>query len=350
MNDIEFKKALDKFNIDFIIGSREVWDEKYEDVYSWRGINIVFGGLNCAIITGCIPYEVARILSKKYPDYRDDLRIDGTYGYGKVRDKEEYPKDEMGNSYIETYHVYSIEGLVYLLSEIKYFYEVRTFTEESRKKFYREQKEIIASVYRELIENVNPSYTIEEFKRDHGISSNKECGEISELVSQFDETVNPYINSEAEIKDPREFLDKAKMTIYYDEVLNSFWMGFKDGGVIYIRNQDNIRNQNNIRNYLQYDLFYEIKPDCTMDIMHTITDEHDEICLLGDFPNKGTIKLRYDMRSGLVHSIYGEERHPITEEERELFISELNKALKVGQKLILHRMTKKKNNLAKKLK
>ncbi|MDE6292652.1 MAG: hypothetical protein K2L98_03110, partial [Bacilli bacterium] len=217
MNSIEFKKVLEAFDIHSITGDVIDNDGAKRDVYSWRGIDISFSGPEYypAFVKGCIPYEVARIVYKKYPEYRDDIRINGVHDYGKVREKKDYPKDKMGNAYIESYLIKSIEGLVCLLSEIQYFYEVRTYTEESRKAFYREQKEIIASVYRELIEEGNPNYSTEDWKKDHHISDDDEYDEIRELVSQFDETVNPYINSEVEVKDPREFIDKIKMKHYY---------------------------------------------------------------------------------------------------------------------------------------
>ncbi|MDE6142220.1 MAG: hypothetical protein K2G03_06415 [Bacilli bacterium] len=350
MNSIEFKKILDVFDIHSITGSTKSVDGNLKSVYSWKGVDLAFGGTYYALVSGRVPYEVARIMSKKYPDYRDDVRIDGTYGYGCVGEKKFYPKDEMGNTYIDYYHVDSIEGLVYLLSEIKYFYEVRTYTEKSRKAFYREQKELLASVYRALIGEGNPSYTTEEWKMDHHICEPLESDEIRELVNQFDVTVNPYINAEVEVKDPSEFVDKAKMTVYYDRFNIMNMSIFVDGGKVeYRRDVDS----NNEDEFLQYILFYDVNPDYIMSIDHTITSDYDEIRLYGfrrNYSNEGKIDLRYDMNTGIVHSTYGDDHHPMTEEEREFFISELNSALKVGQKIILGRMTKKNNNLAKKLK
>ena len=350
MNSIEFKKVLDVFNIHSITGSTKAVDGNLKMVYSWKGVDLAFGGTYYALVNGQVPYEVARIMSKKYPDYRDDVRVNGNYGYGKVKDKKYYPKDEMGNAYVDSYHVDSIEGLVYLLSEIKYFYEVRTYTEETRKALHREQKELLAKVYRSLLEEGNLSYTTEEWKKDHYIHDALEGGEIEELVSKFDETVNPYINLEVEVKDPHEFVDKVEMSVFYDR-FNIIRMTIKvDGGEVeYLRDVE----ENKLSEYLQYDLYYDVKPDYIMNVDHTVTDDYDEIRLYGfkrNYSDEGGIDLRYDMRNGLVYSTYKKDLHPITEEERQLFIAELNKAIKVGQKLFLNRMTKKKNNLAKKLK
>ena len=118
MNSIEFKKVLDVFDIHTKGELTDLVDGKVKSMYSWKGINLFFGGTYYALVKGQVPYEVARIMSKKYPDYRDDVRIDGTYGYGKVKDKKYYSKDEMGNTYVDTYHIDSIEGLVYIISEI----------------------------------------------------------------------------------------------------------------------------------------------------------------------------------------------------------------------------------------
>ncbi len=350
MNSIEFKKVLDVFDIHTKGGLTDLVDGKVKSMYYWKGINLFFGGTTYALVKGQVPYEVARIMSKKYPDYRDDVRIDGTYGYGKVKDKKYYSKDEMGNTYIDTYHIDSIEGLVYLLSEIKYFYEVRTYTEESRKAFYREQKEMLAQVYRSLLENGNPTITTEEWMKDHNIPVSEECDEIGELVNQFDGMVNPYINSEVEVKDPSEFVEKVKMHMVYGRRnLIRMSIDVDDVKAEYARDVEG-RNQDE---YLQYILSYDVTPNYRMSVDHTVCDEYDEIRLFGFEKNhsgEGKIDLRYDMRTGLVHSTYGNVHHPMTEDEKELFISEINKALKMGQKLILNRMTKKKNNLEKKLK
>ena len=351
MNSIEFKKVLDVFNIHSITGSTDLVDGKNKLVYSWKGVDLAFGGTYYALVKGRVPYEVARIMSKKYPDYRDDVRIDGTYGYGKVKDKKYYPKDEMGNTYVDSYHVDSIEGLVYLLSEIKYFYEVRTYTEESRKAFYHEQKELLAQVYRSLLDDANPTVTTEEWKKHHYIHDELKCEEIGELVSKFDETVNPYINSELEVKDPSEFVGNVVMEIYYDKFDIIRMSMLVDGGrADYSRDVEG----NNKDEYLQYNLYYYPTPDYIMTVDHTVCDEYDEIRLYGfrknDYSDDGKIDLRYDMRTGLVHSTYGKDYHPMTEDEKELFISELNKAIKMGEKLILKRMTKKPKNLEKKLK
>lgn len=349
MNSIEFKKVLDLFDIHSITGSTKSIDGKNKSFYSWRGIDVFFGGTYYAVVYGCVPYEVARIMSKKYPDYRNDVRINGNYGYGKVGDKKYYPKDEMGNTYIDTYHIDSVEGLIYLLSEIRYFYEVRTYTEETRKALYREQRELIARVYRELLEDANPSYATDDWKRDHGVPIKGEYDEIVELVKQFDETVNPYINSEVEVKDPIDFINKVKMNIYYGR-FNELHMTLEtDGGEARCFRGTESRDKSE---FLQYVLFYKLRPDYIMDVDHTVCDEYDEIRLYGfksDHSSDEGIDLRYDMNTGMVHSSYRNNYHPITEEERELFISELNKALKAGQKLILNRMTKKKINMAKKL-
>lgn len=349
MNSIEFKKVLEKFNIQSITGSVINYDGAKIDIYSWRGIDISFSGSDSypVFVKGYVPYEVARILFKKYPDYRDDVRI-----YGKIGDKKNYPKDEMGNTFVDYYNVYSIEGLVYLLSEIKYFYEVRTYTEKSRKAFYREQKEIIASIYRELIEEVNLNYSTKDWKKDHHISDDDEYDEIRELVSQFDETINPYINFEVEVKVPNEFIDKVKMSFYYRQFKNfQIDIEGKGGKAVYSRDFNYCEN----KAFLRYLLDYYVDPNNLMIVDHVINDEYDEIRLYS-FQSDHTadldeikIDLCYDMKSGLVHSNNNEDHHPITEEEKQLFIDELNKALKVGEKLILNPMTKKKKNLVKKL-
>ncbi len=346
MNLIEFKKVLDVFDIHSITKSTKSINGKPKDVYSWGDIDIFFGGTYYAVVRGMVPYEVARILSKKYPDYRDDVRIHGDYGYGKVADKNCYPKDEMGNAYVESYHIDSIEGLVYLLSELKYFHNVRTYMEESRKAFYREQRELLASVYRKLLEDANLSYTTENWKEDRYIPDNNENGEIASLVRQFDETVNPYINSDIEVSDPQDFIGKIKMDINYRD-WNIANMDIDTGNLHarYCRDEEE-------GDFLQYDICYNPREGYFMNVDHTVTEDYDEIRLYGFkecHSGEDKIDLRYDMNTGLVHSTYGKEYHQITEEEKSLFISEINKAIKVGQRDILRPMTKKANNKVKKL-
>lgn len=350
MNSIEFKKVLNAFGIKDVAGNTTIVDGKNKNYYSWKGVDIVFGGTYYAVVMGCVPYEVARIMSKRYPDYREDVRIHGCYGYGKVKDKKFYPTDDMGNAYIESYHIDSVEGLVYLLSEIKYFYEVRTYTEESRKALFREQHDILASIYQELIKEGNPTYTTEEWMKNHNIPINEEYDEIRELVKQFDEMVNPFINPEVEVKDPSEFVDKLNMEMYYGED-NLLSMTIRAKEAESHCNRELAAQDG--KEFLQYDFYYDIEPDYIMNVNHTITDGYDEIRLYG-FHEKGLgddkIDLRFDMNKGVAYTLCNKNHHHITDEEREIFKRELEKAIKIGKKQIVNRMTKKSNNLVKRLK
>ena len=282
---------------------------------------------------------------------------------------------------MEPCHVHNIEALIYLLSEIRYFYEVRNYTEESRKALISEQKELLASAYRELIEEINPTCTTEEWKEKQNISDYDEYDEIRELVRQFDKTANPYINLDVEVKDPSEFMDKVHMALcygnpykgckaesdYLSEFINYVYMHMEGGDLSasYMRYD----------NCLEYKLTY-YDDNLLIGVEHRITEDSDKICLhviligpinVDDFfdknddepvdrhddelvdknvdESKTLLNLSYDMKTGLVEY----DSHPITKREKEIIIPILRNAIRVGQRIILESMTKKKNDVVNKL-
>ncbi|MCX8075378.1 MAG: hypothetical protein N2749_07340 [Clostridia bacterium] len=345
MSNLELKIVLDVLGINYAIEETIIGIKGTQ--YKWKGCTLYSSGSYYNVIEGRIPYTVAKILSKKYPNHRDDVRIEGTYGYGKVRSKYYYSEDEAGNTYISCYHIDSKEGLIYLLSELQFYYEKCIYTEKLRKALYRKQRAAIIEVYKRLIEQGNPYKTTEEWLKAHGKTgdiNNEAALEILPYIKVFDETVNPFCNSNYVMKAPEEYVSKVEFDLYAKSTY--LWMEIfnKNVKIEYSRVKD-FRNNDE---YISYSLSHYIDSNKMMYVSHCISDNKNEnvICLRRfdkHYSGNCRLELKFDLFSGMayVNDNY-KGKSPITPEQKELIIKELKKAIDQAEKVIINKMATKK--------
>lgn len=330
MNSLELRAVLDTFI-------------EVSKISTWREIKIYFSGTYYTVVEGKIPYSFAKFMLKKYSKYRHDIRVHGNSG-NEIYEKKYLKKDELGNPYVDCYHIDTKEGLIYFLSEYDYYFNQVICTEKLRKKLYRKQKEIIARVNEKLLEKGNPYITTEQWLKDHFMRETGDfeyTNEILHYVKEFDSVINPF-SAKYDMKNPLVYVDDITFTIFYDRK-NSFRMIITSGNSKISHNRD-IRG---IDDYVTYTLSYCINENIAVEIHHYISANNNEnvICLYKYNRNSFSsdndkLDLRYDLLSNQSYSSYG-EKSPITFEEIELIVSELKKAIVVAKKITIKNMVKK---------
>lgn len=330
MNSVELITVLETF-------------KEVRQTSKWRDISIYFSGTYYTIVEGKIPYPFAKFMLKKYADYKHDIRVHGNSG-DKIFAKEYLKKDELGNSYVDCYHIDTKEGLIYFLSEYDYYHNQVIYTEELRKKLYRKQKEIIARVNEKILEKGNPYITTEQWLEDHSM---RETGdfeytkEIIKYVKEFDSVINPF-SAKYNMKKTIEYVDNVILNLYYERT-NSFSMKIKNEKYKLAHS----REAKGDDDYITYTFYYNVDNNLSMEIHHYISANKNEnvICLYsysrsGYKLDDNHIDLRYNLLSNQAYATYG-DKAPITFEQKELIISELKKAITQARKFTIKYMTKK---------
>lgn len=328
MNSLELRTVLDTF-------------KEVNGISNWRGIGIYFSGTYYTVINGKIPYQFAKFMLKKYSNYRHIIRAHGNTG-----DKIYPAKDELGNLYVDCYHIDSKECLIYFLSEYDYYYKQVVYTEKLRKKLYRKQRKIIAKVNEKLLENGNPYITTEQWLEERCMEESgafEYTKEILKYVKEFDLVINPF-SGKYNMKDPIEYVDDVTLSIFYDYT-NSFKMCITNADEnIQVEHR---RDERGVDDYITFTLYYNVDKDMIMEVHHYIdaNKKQNVVCLYRFNKNhfldeKNRIDLRYDLLSNQAYPTYG-EKSKITFEEKELLVTELKKAIAQAKKFTIKHMTKK---------
>ncbi len=312
------------------------------DETRFNDLDIYFSGTYYASIHGKIPYNLAKLLLKKYPKYIHDIRINGGAG-GFLDNRKYYKKDDLGNEYIGCYHIDSKEGLIYFLSEYNYYYDKIIYTQKLRKNLYHFQKKVLAEVNRRLLEIGNPKITTEMWLKAHDMKEIENVNVSQDLfscVKEFDSIVNPFSNKACLMKHPSNYIDDVILSIASD-YNNYFKMTItNDNGQI-----DHVRDTRGKDDYIAYRIFYDVNENTIMEVNHYISynEKENVICIYRfnrDYSNSGKIDLRYDFLSGKAYSTYG-SKNKITIKEKELLIYEMKKAINQVKKITVKNMVQK---------
>ena len=277
---------------------------------------------------------------KKYSKYRHEIRVHGNTG-NVIFEK----KDDMGNLYVDCYHIDTKEGLIYFLSEYDYYYKQVVYTEKFRKKLYRKQKEIIALVNEKMLQNGNPYITTEQWVEDHFM---KEKGnfeytqEIFKYVKEFDSVINPF-SGKYNMKNPIEYVDDVILNLYYEH--KNFFRMIISNEKCRLSHLRDVRGEDD---YITYTFEYSLDKNMAMEVHHYISANKNEnvICFyrcsrIGYGVECDRLDIRYDLLSNNAYATYEGNKLPITYEQKEVIVSELKKAIKEASKFTIKYMTKK---------
>ena len=245
MTRLEFEKVMQAVGMDEFLNS----DGTY-----FNGFKMDMSKLDnySAIIVGKIPLEVAQTIHDKYPNNEYRIIVEGTFvetspkklavddEYVKkmkkdpkkyiscldLQEREEREKSRLEkrsdkNKYIRRYEIETKEGLIIFLTEMKDYLLRKNNLPETEVKRY---DEILAKTTASIIEEINPTISIDEWKqrnkKDENINNKSNSNVIidslrniiKEAASDFDKTANPFLNKDLIINDPATYIKDLYIT------------------------------------------------------------------------------------------------------------------------------------------
>ena len=383
MNRLEFKNVIDVLGINnktsYIISQYGT----VEDVYDWNGLEIYFYGHYYSIIKGKIPFEVAQKIYDKYPNNPPSIRIiNGNNYYTPIdwvknddydkfipiifktlkKEKQNYEnisqvykniKQEVittypNNFYIDTYHIDTKEGLLILLTELQDYFISKNLENPNSCSLINRQKELLVEVNKKLIKQSNPYLDTNQWiKKQNPIleetknhqSNDKQDLEIKELLTEFDKTVNPFINDKFDMVDPSNYIDNISFSCNINN--NQTELEIKDKKTKF--KSEYIRNDNR----LLYNFIYGKKPNIAISHHYTKTHNHTqpkEVISIyhdyDDYNNNRNISLEYNLTNNfLKYKNYSDNhKQPSTYEQKATLIYELKKAIQMAEIVTINNM------------
>ena len=370
MNRLEFNEVLKEFDIDNSLIDTTGGYNSNEESHFWDNTSIYFSDSYYAIVKGKIPFEVDKIISEKYQKEQYGIRpVGSNNSCNQVQfsdanslgipeeSKNDASKKEVKNTYIETYHIDSKEGLIILLTELKDYYAKKLGLPETEVQRYNE---ILSTINARILMKINPTITtydwmgedeqycekfLDTIVRDHNTPFEHE---FREIIDQFDKTINPYINEDIELDSIENYSQKLDISAssynslagMYRENCCTMVIKAKDGTgkVRYYRKPHGFT----------YHLMYTFGPQEYLDVLHyftTIGDketdigEHIYISYSGE-NSKQKIDLRYNITKGLSGETY-KDKTPITTEQKVFVYNELVKATNLASRITIDNMQKK---------
>ena len=242
MNQLMFRKVMEATKMDELLES----DGTY-----FRGLNIRMGITYYAVVRGKIPLEVAQIIYEKYPENEYGIRVEG--GCNNCDPKEWAVDDKYENElkkiheekissldkseryeieqnklakrkdnkkYIKTYHIDTKEGLIVFITEMKDYYLRKLKQPETEVQKF---DEILAETTEKIIAEINP--TISAYEWMQGDDENRDNynakpenkvallmkKRFRELVTNFDKSVNPFLDEDVELDKPINYIQKVEI-------------------------------------------------------------------------------------------------------------------------------------------
>lgn len=370
MNRLEFNEVLKEFDIDNNLIATTGRYNSDEELHFWDNTSIYFSDSYYAIVKGKIPFEVDKIISEKYQKEQCGIRSVGSNNSCNLvqfsdtnslgipeESKNDASKKEVKNTYIETYHIDSKEGLIILLTELKDYYARKLGLPETEVQRYNE---ILSTINARILMKINPTITtydwmgedeqycekfLDAVVRDHNTSFGHE---FREIIDQFDKTINPYINEDIELDSIKNYSLKVNINASSYNSLDGMYR--ENCCTMVIKAKD---GAGEVRYYREphgftYRLMYTFGPKECLDVLHYFTaigdkesdiGEHIYISYYGENP-KQEIDLRYNITQGLFGETY-KDKTPITPEQRIFVYNELVKATNLASTITIDNMQKK---------
>ena len=304
MNRLEFNEVLKEFDIDNSLIDTTGGYNSNEESHFWDNTSIYFSDSYYAIVKGKIPFEVDKIISEKYQKEQYGIRpVGSNNSCNQVQfsdanslgipeeSKNDASKKEVKNTYIETYHIDSKEGLIILLTELKDYYAKKLGLPETEVQRYNE---ILSTINARILMKINPTITtydwmgedeqycekfLDTIVRDHNTPFEHE---FREIIDQFDKTINPYINEDIELDSIENYSQKLDISAssynslagMYRENCCTMVIKAKDGTgkVRYYRKPHGFT----------YHLMYTFGPQEYLDVLHYFTTIGDKETDIGE--------------------------------------------------------------------
>ena len=355
-------------------------------LYNYNGIEIFFSGTYYTIVHGKILLEVAQKIYDKYPNNPYLIRVAGgsddnkpidwatseeyeiflKEAYEVSRYDEDFPKNfekiikakkqeillnNPESLYVDCYHIDTLEGLLILLTELQ-DYSIGKALNKPNNTQVSQLPELLAEINRRLIEEGNPYQNTDDWIEEHQSfvleiiknfqNSDEQENNIRALLNKFDSIVNPFSNSETEMRDPSDYLDKVKFNCYAEDQLR-LTIEDKSTGYLVQHTRDNedmtyyLRHPSDAEPFVQVNHYFSLG--------NNETKSPEEVLYINyyyeDDNNPNQVDMRYNLTTGLVGKTYG-SKEPITSEQKDFIIYELLEAIKIAKTVTIDNMCKPK--------
>lgn len=299
---------MNKFELD---KTMECFGYKKSDSYAVGNLTFYYDGRYFTIVKGKTPKELANLIYKKYDNNKYLIRVDGN--------NENYTPT--GDTY--TYHIDTIEGLVAYLIETKNYYS-KTQTNPD------ELEDILDSIYKKILENVNPQLNIYDWMLDRDnrkeyfkrlLSNNTYLDfKLRKQMELFDSMINPFANNIYDINDSK-FIVRG---YGYQEDESWFTLTDKESGVVFstIRSKDGFV----LKLHIPTDTSYEI------DVYHYF-DKNGEELAFEKYDESGLTRIEYNLRNETFGEHYG-EKNKVTIKDKNFVINALNEYITLARSVV----------------
>ncbi len=374
MSELELKVLMDVLEIErkgTVINDKGI----ETDEYSKDGISISLNSEGNINVSGKIPLELAQRIYAKHPkSVLSGIRIGRDLEshspnefctsarfeeFKEFVDKEIYPvypykysdiikakrnqliEDDLESMYIESYNMNKKIGPIIFFTEFEDFFKGKNLNNPNISIHADKQEELLAEVYRRLIEQGKPNITIDEWLNKHNMvdfGTSEAALEIYPNLRDLCDAINPFANPN--IRDPKDFSDNVRWDIHVtseDEMIMNAFNGHGDVGYNRISYDDD--------KILEYSISYKSAPEARESINYSVsTKKGSAVLRLSTSYNDGLnydAGITVDLISGNVyHPFYGEaKQEPITPEQKERIIQGLKTATNVAKLITLKNMT-----------
>ena len=248
-----------------------------------------------------------------------------------------------------------------MLTELQDYYIQKTSHSKNVIIQSSRQSELLADVYRKLIEQTSPYLTTDQWIKMSGIyifekiknrqSTDEKDNKIRSLLNRFDYAVNPFNNEKVELLDPSYYVDKVNIDIssYTDKANFDIKKCIIEDKIIGIK----------VNYYIcQYLLRYSISTS-DLSIKHQFIWDEKYIDLQDEFieiKNKENTSKKFSLTRGILYEneffedgyFENGEKIVLTVEDKSLIISELQQAIEKAEMVTIKNMTTPKMQNARK--
>lgn len=341
MNRLEFEKVIEITGIKNIVGRYHGRDDIDGPIYEWNGFKFKFSGSYYAMIYGHVPYDLVKILYEKYSNNEYLVRWDGG---------SEYVVPTSGTG---CYHIDRKDGLLCFITELQDYYAKLNnngIIEESQ---VEKQAELIGEVNDKLIKECKLGLTTNMWLKKHNPNelTEKELLDekdilIRKLLKEYDKVVNPFNSKSLKLVEPSEYSNNIRLGFYSNK--KDFYSMYaclresQDNAVGYHRNNQELMYKSfyleDKEKQVYFYHYYENRNLNTKNFNEEIKIDH----FYKELDDKRKVGIEYSLSTGLIGGHY-EEKLPITEEQKQFIIEELEKAIEMAKKITIDNMVVKKN-------
>lgn len=340
MNRLEFEKVMETTGIKNVVGTYYGIDNIEGPIYEWNGFRFKFSGSYYTNVDGYVPFDLVNILFEKYSNNEYLVRWDGS---------SEQVIPRCGTNY---YDIDRKDGLLCFITELQdYFAKLNNGNVEESQ--VERQAELIGEVNEKLIKECKLELTTNMWIKKHNpneLIDKKLVGEkdilIRKLLKEYDKVVNPFNSKSLNLVAPSEYSNKIRLGLYSDK---------KDFYSMYIclrKSEDNAVGYSLNNQELLYKSCYiedkekQVYFNHYYESQNLFTKKFNEVIKISHFYKKlddeRKVDIEYSLTTGLIGGHF-EEKIPVTEEQKQFIIEELEKAIEMAKKVTIDNMVVKKS-------